>query len=165
MKSILRCPAWFWPSYPDVCVTSSGPAELPCLQEEHVRSPGMPTTAGPLDTDLSHHQLQYVRALPLYRDWCRPWDAVDQRELCLIFNRQTYSPLFMSSLLPLTKLFIVNVIHLKRLKATRLRQTSVSSTRRLWQRQLKPCRVSRLGLHNSKPNNRTQRDLLTALVP
>lgn len=28
------------------------PPELPCLQEEHVRSQGMPTTAGPSDTDL-----------------------------------------------------------------------------------------------------------------
>lgn len=102
--------------------------------------------------------------LPLYRDWCRPWDAIDQRELCLIFNRQTYSALFIAFLL-LSKLFVVSAIHLKRFKATRLRQTSVSSTRRLRQRQLKPCRVSRLGLHNSKPNNRTQRDLLAALAP
>lgn len=132
------------------------PCGAPCLQEEHVRSPGMPTAAGPSDTDLSHHPLQYVRMLPLYRDWCRPWDAIDQRELCLIFNRQTYSALFMASLL-LAKPFVVSIIHLKGFKATRLQQTSVSSMRRLRQRQLKPRRVSRLGLHNSKPNNRTQR--------
>lgn len=44
------------------------PCGAPCLQEEHVRSPGMPTAAGPSDTDLSHHPLQYVRMLPLYRD-------------------------------------------------------------------------------------------------
>lgn len=141
------------------------PVELPCLQEEHVRSPGMPTTAGPSDPALKHHPLKYVRMLPLYRDWCRPWDAIDQRGLCLIFNSQTYGALFIASLLPLTKLFVGNVIHPKRLKATRLRQTNVSSTRRLRQRQLEACRVSRLGLHYSKPNNRTWRDLLMAPSP
>lgn len=105
--------------------------------------------SSPSDPGLNHHPLKYVRMLPLYRDWCRPWDAIDQRELCLIFNRQTYSALFIASRLLPTKLFVVSVIHPKRLKATRLRQTSVSSTRCLRQRQLEPCRVSRLGLHYS----------------
>lgn len=33
------------------------PADTLTLQEEHVRSPGMPTSTGPLDTDLSRHSL------------------------------------------------------------------------------------------------------------
>lgn len=41
------------------------PADMLSLQEEHVRSPGMPISAGPLDTDLRRHSLQYVRMLPL----------------------------------------------------------------------------------------------------
>lgn len=90
--------------------------------------------------------------LPFYRDWCWPGDAIDQKELCLIFNRQTYSTLFIAFLLLLAKLFVASVIHPKHFKAARLRQTSVSSTQRLRQTQLKPRRVSPLGLHNSKPN-------------